>query len=91
MKSQLFKTAWKLVKEMNITFSDALTISWKAFKNNVKVVINKTWKGINVLSFNIGNCTSSTIDKVIQMNLKYKNENNLGASLYYDGQTFNND
>jgi len=91
MKSQLFKTAWKLVKEMNMTFSEALTLSWKSFKNNVKVVINKTWKGINVLAFNIGNCTSSTIESVIEMNANYKKADNSGAKLYYDGKTFNND
>ena len=91
MKSQLFKTAWKLVKEMNYSFSEALTISWKAFKNNAKVIVNKTWNGLNVLAFNIQKCTASTIDKAIEMNANYKAIDNSGASIFYDGQTFNND
>jgi hypothetical protein len=32
MKSQLFKTAWQLVKEMQINFSLALKIAWGEFK-----------------------------------------------------------
>ena len=32
MKSQVFKSAWKMVKETGVTFSNALTIAWAEAK-----------------------------------------------------------
>ena len=91
MKSQLFKTAWRLVKEMKMNFSDALKLSWKSYKNNATVVINKAWNGTIGVAFKIKNCTGSTIERAIELVKNSIPLDNSGASFYYDGKTFNND
>lgn len=91
MKSQLFKTAWKLVKEMKMSFSDALKLSWKSFKNCAKIIVNKTWKGVFMVSFSKENCTSGTIEGLLKMIDNSKTLCMDGAKSCYDGKTFNND
>ena len=95
MKSQIFKTAWKLKKEMNYSLSDALKLSWKAFKNNVEVVICTSWNKIKYVAFwsKIENVeyTCNNIEDLLYIIKNHVTFNNDAAQLYYDGRTFNND
>lgn len=89
MKSLLFKSAWSIAKIKGISFSEALTIAWKAVKNDVKIVVNTAWNGIKRIAFSKGNYATGDIESIIsRVAVAYDNS---GASDYYDGKTFNND
>jgi len=91
MKSLLFKTAWKLTKELGITFSEALKTAWASFKNEVEVIINTTWKGEKRMVFKKGNCQSGSISEVLTMSLNQKQPTMSGAGLYYGTGAYNAD
>jgi hypothetical protein len=95
MKSQIFKNAWQLVKELGLTFSNALTIAWSEFKIDAMCLI-----------YNAGGCNdyqlSKKIDaqqvalsKVKPCNIEYKFNkqpiNNSGASAWYGIGVYNGD
>ena len=95
MKSQIFKTAWSLKKEMNYSLSEALKLAWKAFKNNVTINLYTSWKKVKSVAFSIrvenitytrGNFEDLLND--IKTHVKFNND---AAQIYYDGRTFNND
>lgn len=89
MKSLIFKSAWNLVRINKISFSEALTMAWKAFKNGVKIVVTESWNKIKRIAFSKNGKTSDRIENVINAVVEYVNNSN--ASAYYDGATFNND
>lgn len=60
MKSVLFKTAWQLVKELNISISEALKIVWKAHKQGVGVIVNTSWNGKKSMSYKYTNGDTHT-------------------------------
>jgi hypothetical protein len=90
MKSLLFKSAWSIFRMENISFSESLKKAWKCIKDGKKAIVVKSNKvvksiglGFEIIYFNELVYTSIEV-------LKFKT-NNSGASLYYDGKTFNND
>lgn len=89
MKSLLFKSAWNLVRINKISFSEALTLAWKALKNEVKIVVTESWNKIKRISFSKNGKTSDRIENVITAEVVVVD--NSGAAAYYDGKTFNND
>jgi hypothetical protein len=89
MKSLLFKSAWNLVKLNKITFSEALTIAWKSYKNEVQIIVCESWNKIKRIAFTKNGTTSQFIENVI--NATKIIVNNECAAAYYNGSTFNND
>ena len=67
MKSELFKTAWKLVKELNLTMSEALKSAWASFKAGAKADIHLSWNGIKSIIFRKDGCTSGTIERLLEL------------------------
>ena len=89
MRSIVMTSAHKIFKNGNVTFSESLTLAWKAFKNDVRIIVTESWNKIKRVAFTKNGTTSGTIENVISA---FKSVvNNSGASLYYDGKTFNND
>ena len=95
MKSLLFKTAWKLVKQSGKTMSEALTIAWASFKQGADVVISTCWKGQKWVTFakSIGNAryTCPTLSELKATLENHVNYNNDGAKYDYNVGIFNND
>lgn len=89
MKSQIFKTAWSIVKINKVSFSEALILSWKAFKNNVNVVVTESWNKIKRIAFNKNGSQNSNIEAVI--NAVKSTVNNDGAKAYYGVGLYNAD
>mgnify|MGYP001617072670 CR=1 FL=1 len=98
MRKNIFLNAWNLVRTFSITLSEALVISWKEFK--LEVVAEK----INSLDLKLNAPEVREEVKFLnsiarELNIALKSIkpslnvafNNSGASLHYDGKTFNND
>lgn len=95
MKSQLFKTAWTIAKTSKVSFSEALTTAWKAFKNGVVVGVNAAVKNNPVLSFSkkVENKSffCSTIDAVLFNVKNYVKVNLEGVRHDYGIGAYNGD
>lgn len=65
MKSQIFTSAWKLTKINGMSFSEALKLSWKAFKNDVRVIVTESWNKIKRVAFTKNGTTSGNIENAI--------------------------
>lgn len=88
-KSIVLKSAWKIFKNGNVTFSEALKISWKAYKNEVRVIVTESWNKIKRVAFTKNGTTSGTIENVISA---VKNVvNNSGARHDYGIGIYNGD
>ncbi|MBC7749558.1 MAG: hypothetical protein H7Z76_13460 [Methylotenera sp.] len=94
MKSQIFKTAWKIFKSEMITFSNALKKAWEFSKKvtfhlsiswNKKEVPTYTFKGLN---FSIA--TGSLHDTYLRASKHVASSNN-GAILDYGCGMYNGD
>lgn len=64
-KSTLFKSAHAIFKMQNVTFSEALKLSWKAYKNEVRVIVTESWNKIKRVAFTKNGTISGTIENVI--------------------------
>jgi len=92
MKSQLFKTAWKIFKKYNVTFSQALKKAWIDFKrqslvniyNSIRSTAQYAKKKLEAKKM-IENCK---VDFIMTPRNVYNND---GAASYYDGLTLNMD
>jgi len=91
MKSLLFKSAWNIKRINNVSFSEALSMAWKAFKSGVKIIVNTTWNKKQMIAFEKGNCQSGSIQGAIEAFERYVKPSMSGAAICYDGKTFNND
>jgi hypothetical protein len=92
MKSIIFASAWAICKVEKVNFSNALKKAWALAKENTKAVTwmaNTRVKNPERLNWydTIKVLTISYVD--IVPTVRYIN--NDGASLWYDGKTFNND
>ena len=96
MKSQIFKTAWKMVKELGITLSSALTIAWAEFKITV---MEAKYASISVFEWKKALDLKSLINVLVEKknNLKprainfNRSINNDGAAAYYGKGFYNAD
>ncbi len=95
MKSQLFKSAWKLVKGLNISMSEALKTAWAAVKNNISVSVSKSYTGKVSAIFSKStygvSFTSGTFAGLCEMINNHKSLNNDGAAAYYGIGVYNGD
>ena len=95
MKSQLFKSAWKLVKELKMTMSEALTIVWASIKLAVDVNTNTSWSGQVriVFSKSIGDSRYScaSLSDLLQKVSHHNNISLAGAANSYGAGTYNGD
>jgi len=95
MKSQLFKTAWTLTKELGMSFSEALKTAWIAFKNDVSVKVNVSWDKVKFPMFtketSTGRVGGSSIIEVIKRALVQCPVVQTGAQAYYGKGTYNAD
>lgn len=91
MKSLLFKSAWNIFKMQNVTFSEALTLAWKAIKNGVKVYIRETYLKVKLLAFSKNGLHSDKLENVIDAGKPIHIKYNPAIEKWYDGKTFNND
>lgn len=89
MKSQIFKTAWSIARINKVSFSAALTLAWKAYKNEVKIVVTESWNKIKRIAFNKNGTQNGTIEAVI--NATRSVVNNEGAKWDYKFGTYNGD
>lgn len=64
-KTIIFKSAWGLTKINGMSFSEALKLSWKAFKNNVRIIVTESWNKIKSVAFTKNGSTSGNIENVI--------------------------
>ena len=83
MKRELFKTAWNLVKNLGLSFSEALKKAWKAFKlksdMTTKAVYFQFVKKDGTIREACGTLNPNVFD------YKYKGgKGNLSTIAYYD-------
>jgi len=64
-KTTIFTSAWNLTKINGMYFSEALKLSWKAYKNEVRVIVTESWNKIKHVAFTKNGTTSETIENVI--------------------------
>ena len=64
-KQIVMTSAHAIYKTQNVTFSEALTIAWKAIKNGVKVYIRETYLKVKLLSFSKNGLHSDKLENVI--------------------------
>ena len=91
-RSQIMSKAWKLFRQYNITWSQALIKSWNDFKRQFYVSV-----------YNSIPSKAQFAKKKLEAKQKYESfevsfrliarsiENNSGAAHYYDGKTINLD
>ena len=91
MKSQIFKNAWKLSKGTGMSFSNALKTAWNAFKNEVEIFISTSFNGMRIANYKKANCTSGSIERVLEMVSKSLPINLSGAEAYYGRGLYNGD
>ena len=91
MKSQIFKNAWKLSKGTGMSFSNALKTAWDAFKNEVEIFISTSFNGMRIANYKKANCTSGSIERVLEMVSKTIPVNLSGAESYYGKGLYNGD
>lgn len=90
-KSTLFKSAHAIYKMQNVTFSEALTIAWKAIKNEVKVYIRETYLKVKLLSFSKNGLHSDKLENVIDAGKPVHIKYNPAIEKYYGCGVYNND
>jgi hypothetical protein len=89
MKSKVLKTAWLLFREFDVTFSEALKEAWIRIKREfLRIEFAETMDKSLVSKFN---SLKPTFFKQRNSSNEIVVVDNLGASFYYDGKTFNND
>lgn len=91
MKSQIFKSAWNLVKINGMSFSEALRLSWKAFKNDVRIYVRETYQKVKLISFTKNGLHSDTLEKVIDSGDPVRIKYNPSIERYYGVGIYNND
>jgi len=64
-RSIIFKSAHAILKMQNVTFSEALKMSWLCFKNQVRVIVTESWNKIKRVAFTKNGSTSGNIENVI--------------------------
>lgn len=86
-KSKLFKSAWKLVKDLNVSMSESLKTVWASLKKDVEVTTSKCWRGIVtiVYSIQVGNSkyANSSLTELLRIAAGHKEVNTHGAAAYY--------
>lgn len=87
MKSQIFKNAWRMVKETGINLSTALKISWAEFKISV---LELKYNTISVFDWKIQLEVRKSINVLVELKNRIKpcsvftnKINNSGAEKWY--------
>lgn len=90
-KQIVMTSAHAIYKMQNVTFSEALTIAWKAIKNGVTVYIRETYLKVKFLSFSKNGWHSDKLENVIDAGKPVHVKYNPAVEKYYGCGMFNND
>lgn len=90
-KQIVMTSAHAIFKMQNVTFSEALTLAWKAFKNGVKVYVRETYKKNKLLTFSKNGFHCDNLEIVIYSSEPAKVRYNPAIEKYYGCGIFNND
>ena len=74
-----------------MSFSNALKTAWDAFKNEVEIFISTSFNGMRIANYKKANCTSGSIERVLEMVSKSLPINLSGAEAYYGRGLYNGD
>lgn len=90
MKSQLFKTAWTIFRNENVSFSDALKLAWEKTRQGLKAVVLKLNKLVKSagLGYETVNFTRVEFQNIEN---KIVSVNNDGARFDYGFGLYNGD
>lgn len=96
MKSLLFKNAWNIKRIKKVSFSEALTMAWKAFKNGIEIQVSANFRGVlGVAFFKQASATAkywrNTIEDLLTDLSKHKDYKNEGAKFDYGNGVYNGD
>ena len=84
MKSKLFKAAWKLVKTLGISISEALKKSWKAYKLKLKLEAGKVNFTFKKKSGELRKATGTLKAELINYDFKGSTKDNFSVIAYWD-------